>query len=104
MVLLLEKIERGEVVSAPASHEMIEILKRQQYKDGIGRHMTAPVASKSGALDRLRSDVGIVYLPGHRTAMAITCDDMPKPDWSADNPGLLLISELAWILTREPIQ
>ena len=57
MVTLLEKLERGEVVSAAASKEMIAILKRQQYKDGIGRHLPDEwVASKSGALDALRSD------------------------------------------------
>jgi hypothetical protein len=27
--------------------------------------------------------------------MAITVDDMPKPDWSPDNPGSLLIADLA---------
>src|SRR5262249_40696914 len=86
MVALIEKMERGELVSAEASREMIAILKRQQYKDGIGRRTgELPVASKSGSLDRLRSDVGIVYSPGGRIAIAITCDDLPKVDYSADN-------------------
>lgn len=100
MVLLLEKIERREVVSAAASTEMVEILKRQQYKDGIGRHLDAPVASKSGALDHLRSDVGIAYTPGGRIAIAITVDDMPKVDYSPDNAGNVLISALADSLVR----
>ena len=30
--------------------------------------------------------------------MAITVDGMPKPDWSPDNPGLLMIADLAKIL------
>jgi hypothetical protein len=30
--------------------------------------------------------------------MAITVDDMPKPDWSPDNVGSLLIADLAKIL------
>lgn len=37
MVLLLEKPEGGEALSAGASKEMIAILKRQQHKDCIGR-------------------------------------------------------------------
>lgn len=97
MVQLLEKLERGQVVSPAASHEMIEILKREQYKDGIGRHLD-PVASKGGALDHLRSDVGIVYTPGGRIAMAITVDDLPDVDYSPDNKGNLLISDLARLL------
>ncbi len=100
MVKLLEMIERGQVVSREASDEMIAILKRQQYKEGLGRNMpdTIPVASKSGALDRLRSDVGIVYTRRGRIAMAITVDDMGFVGYVVDNPGLLLIWKLSQIL------
>ncbi len=98
MVMLLEKIELGRVVSPAASKEMIAILKRQQYKDGIGRHVSDAVASKSGSLDHLRSDVGIVYTKGGRIALAITVDDMPGIDYSADNVGNLAISKLTGIL------
>lgn len=99
MVLLLEKIERGEVVSAEASRQMIEILKRQQYRDGIGRRLAGlEVASKSGALDRLRSDVGIVYAPGGRLAIAATCEDLPEVDYSPDNIGNRFISKITGLL------
>lgn len=102
MVLLLEKLERGEVVSPEASREMIEILKRQQYKEGIGRRLGhLPVASKSGALDRLRADAGIIYAPGGRLALAITCDDLPEIDYSPDNAGNRLISKLTGLLLEE---
>jgi len=96
MVMLLEKIENGEVVSTAASKEMIAILKRQRYQEGIARTFDGtPVASKSGALEALRSDVGIVYSKRGRIAMAITVDGMKKSNWTVDNPGHLLISELA---------
>ena len=100
MVRLLEKLENGEVVSREASKEMIEILKRQQYKDGIGRGLldTVPSASKSGALDRLRSDVGIIYTRRGRIAMAITVDDMLEVTYTPENPGLHLIWKLSQIL------
>lgn len=102
MVELLAKIHRGEAVSRAASKEMIEVLKRQQYKDGIGRHMgDIEVASKSGALDHLRSDAGIVYSQAGPIAMAITCEDIPKVDYGADNEGLLLISKLAEIIVDD---
>lgn len=96
MVSLLERIERGEIVSAKASQEIIGILKRQQLKEGIGRRLDArmPVASKSGALDALRSDVGIVYSPAGRIVIAVTVDGMPKIDYSFDNIGNLLIADL----------
>nr|MBA3770519.1 serine hydrolase [Blastocatellia bacterium] len=100
MVKLLEKLERGEVVSKEASGEMIAILKCQQYKDGIGRAVPdfVAVASKSGALDRLRSDVGIIYTRRGRIAMAITIDDMRVVTYDEENPGLAMIWKLSQIL------
>ncbi|HXG83153.1 MAG TPA: serine hydrolase [Pyrinomonadaceae bacterium] len=100
MVKLLEMLERGEVVSKEASAEMINILKRQQFKDGIGRGLpdTVPSASKSGALDRLRADVGIVYTRRGRIAMAITTDDMMEVTYTQKNPGLEMLWRLSQIL------
>lgn len=99
MVELLALLDQGRVVSAEDSREMLAILERQQYKDGIGRKLSEyRVASKSGALDALRSDVGIVTTPKGKVAMAITVDGMKQPDWTEDNPGLLLIARLARLL------
>lgn len=96
MVRLLEMLHRGQVVSAAASQEIIAILKRQQFKDGIGRRIEAqmPVASKSGSLDALRSDVGLVYRPKGLLAIAVTVDGLPQIDYSPDNPGNILIADL----------
>lgn len=102
MVSLLEKLYRGELVNKAASEEMIEILKRQRDRNGIGRDMKdVTVASKSGALEHLRSDVGIIYSKGGPVAMAITIDNIRDVNWTSDNPGLLLLSQLSEILTEE---
>jgi len=100
MVRLLEMLEKGEVVSKEASADMIDVLKRQQLKDGIGRGMadTAPVASKSGALNRFRADVGIVYTTRGRIAMAVYIDDMRVVAYDQENPGLHMIWKLSQIL------
>lgn len=99
MVTILEKLERGEIVSADQSREMIAILKRCQDGSGIRRRMGGlPVANKTGSLDALRSDVGIVYSKSGRIAMAITVDGMPKVDYTPDNVGSALIADLAKIL------
>ena len=101
MVLLLEKIERGEVVSKEASKEMIELMKREQVRFAIGRSQwDTPLASKYGALDRLRSSIGILYTKQGRIAMAITVDDMPEVKWSVDNPGYLVMSRLSELLVE----
>jgi len=81
MVALLEKLHRGEIVSPEASREMLAILGRQQYKDCIGRYLGRyRVMSKSGSLDALRSDAGIVVTPRGPIAMAMTVDAMPWVD------------------------
>ena len=100
MVRLLEMLENGQVVSKEASNEMLNIMKRQQYKDGIGRGLpdTIQSASKSGALDRLRSDVGIIYTRRGRIALAITTDDMMEVSYTEENPGLKMLWKLSQIL------
>jgi len=99
MVAILERLERGEIVSPAASKEMIELMKREQTKDGIWRELwQTPTATKSGALDALRSNVGIIYHQRGRIALAVTCDDMPEPNWTADNPAFLLMSRLSEII------
>ena len=99
MVALLEKLERGEVVSPAASKEMLELMKREQGTNGLWREQwRVPKATKSGALDALRSNLGIIYHPRGRIAIAITCSEMPEPNWTVDNPALLLMSRLSEVL------
>ena len=100
MVRLVEMMETGKLVSKEASAEMIAIMRRQQLKDGIGRGVpdSVPVASKSGALDRFRADVGIVYTRRGRIAMAIYIDDMRVVAYDQENPGLAMIWKLSQIL------
>ncbi|HLH15828.1 MAG TPA: serine hydrolase [Bryobacteraceae bacterium] len=105
MVTILERLDRGEIVSPQASKEILAIMKRCQDTQGFRRHFEN-VANKTGALDALRSEVGIIYTKSGRVAMAITVDGIPKPDWTPDNPGLLLIADISKIvvdgLTKEP--
>jgi formylglycine-generating enzyme required for sulfatase activity/beta-lactamase class A len=99
MVRLLEMLVQGKIVDADQSLAILAILKRQQYKDGLGRRIDEEtVASKSGSLDRLRSDVGIVTAERSKIAIAITVDDMPLKDYSPENAGSRLIGELTPLL------
>jgi beta-lactamase class A len=99
MVRLLEKIYRGELVNKPASEEMLRVLKRQRDHDCLGRDLKdVTIASKSGSLGGLRSDVGIIFSKRGSIAMAATVDGMPEPNWTPDNPGSLLISALSEIV------
>jgi beta-lactamase class A len=99
MVLVMEKLERGEIISPALSKEMIDLMKREQDRNAIGRaQWNVPLASKYGALDKLRSAVGILYTKKGKIALAISCDDMPETMWSVDNPAYLLMSKLSEII------
>ena len=99
MATILEKLERGEIVSPEASKEILAILQRCQDGNGVKRRLAGmSIANKTGALDALRSEVALVRSPAGPIAMAITVDGMPKPDWTPDNPGLLLIADLARLI------
>jgi beta-lactamase class A len=96
MVRLLEMLEQGKVVDPESSRLVLQMLERQQYKDGIGRKLEQfRVASKSGSLDALRSDVGIVHTPHGRIAIAITVDGLPQIDYSPDNAAQKWIGEVS---------
>ncbi|HNY42060.1 MAG TPA: class A beta-lactamase-related serine hydrolase [Bryobacteraceae bacterium] len=105
MVQLVEMLALGKIVSPDASKGILATLDRQRYKDGIGRRLgDLPVASKSGGLDALRSDVALVTTPKGRIAMAITVDGLKKIDYSADNAGQILIADLARQIVDELVR
>ncbi|MDP9169650.1 MAG: class A beta-lactamase-related serine hydrolase [Acidobacteriota bacterium] len=104
MVSLLERLYRGELVSKEASAAMLDIMKKQIWRDGMPRRFDSvgvDVADKPGALEHLRSDVGIVYAKAGPVAIAITCEDIPKGDWSPDNAGYLFIADVSKLLVEE---
>jgi beta-lactamase class A len=66
-------------------HEMVMLMEKLEN-------------GEAGALDALRSNVGIIYSKRGRIAMAITCDQMPEVDWTADNAGYYMLSRLSQLL------
>ena len=65
LLVLFEKLAKGEAVDAKADAEMVAILKRQKFKDGIPSGMPpgTPIAHKTGTITRIHHDAGIVYGP-----------------------------------------
>lgn len=63
LMALLDAIARGQAVSRDASRAMSDILRMQQFNDGIpaGLPPTVPVAHKMGNITRIHHDAGIVY-------------------------------------------
>ena len=63
LMVLMEKIARGQAVSAAASRQMADILRMQQFNDAIpaGLPPGTPVGHKTGSITRIHHDAAIVY-------------------------------------------
>jgi beta-lactamase class A len=63
--LLLEALSSGKAVDADSSRQMVEILKRQTFNDGIpaGVPSGVAVAHKTGEITKIYHDAAIVYAP-----------------------------------------
>lgn len=65
LMVLLDRIGRGQAVDPESDAAMIEILKRQRFNDAIPAGLPAgtPVAHKTGNITRIHHDAAIVYAP-----------------------------------------
>jgi len=73
---LLEKLERGEVVSPEASRQMIEIMKRCQTgkrRIRAGLPDKVALAHKTGTQLKRICDLGIMYLPDEQPVVFAVC-------------------------------
>ena len=63
MAIIMEKIYKAEILNTKHSSLAIDIMKRQLHKDTIGRYLEKDfiIANKTGELDGLNHDIGIVY-------------------------------------------
>jgi beta-lactamase class A len=63
LLVLLEAIATGRAVSPEASRQMVEVLERQHFSDGIpaGLPPGTVVAHKTGSITRIQHDAAIVF-------------------------------------------
>ena len=63
LAVLLKKLAKGKAVDARSDAEMVAILKRQKFNDGIpaGVPEGTPVAHKTGSITKINHDAAIVY-------------------------------------------
>ena len=63
LLVLLEALAHGKAVSAAADKEMVAVLERQTFNDGIPAGVPAGtvVAHKTGSITRIQHDAAIVY-------------------------------------------
>ncbi len=101
MLALLTLIAKRRLGNAATSEEIEHILSGQIYHDGIPRLLPYDwsYAGKTGAVDGIRNDVGVISSPdGRRFALAVFCQNVTDLRWTAENQGLLTIARIARLL------
>lgn len=68
LMIIFEHLAKGTVVSKQACDSMIQILLNQQLREKIPAKLPpdVKVANKTGSIDKISHDSGIVYLPDGR--------------------------------------
>lgn len=68
LMLVMEAIAAGKASSKAACQEMIRILRRQTFRNGIpaGVPQDVPVGNKTGSITGMEHDAAIVFPPGRK--------------------------------------
>ena len=83
LMVIFEKLAKGEVVSQEASQQMIDILLDQRFNDIIPAYLPkeVKVAHKTGSITGVHHDSGIVYLPdGRQYVLVLLSKNLPDFD------------------------
>lgn len=94
---LLEKIQNGTAVSAPASAAMLKHLEANNDKEMLVRFLPpgTKVAHKTGAVTEVRTDAGLITMPDKSViAICVLTADNEDQRWVLDNQGQLTIARI----------
>jgi beta-lactamase class A len=94
---LMLAIGRRRAVSQAASMAMLDILRREQSSEIVGRFPPPrwKVASKSGSLPGIRNDVAYVEGAGARYAVALMSRGCADSRFSVDNEATVCLARIA---------
>jgi beta-lactamase class A len=101
MVVLLDAMYRRNLVDTAASEAMVNVLKGQFYDDVIPRLLPTSeckefaVAHKSGFIDEINTDAGLVLSDKLDMAIGIFVDKHPDRDEGINNMGKLLAAHVS---------
>jgi beta-lactamase class A len=104
MMMLLEKMAKGEIISKEVCDSMIGIMRGQFYLEGAARWLpfmedsTLWIANKTGSLDDRKIDVGIVSSSGGTYVYAIFCDESKDLGEQMDNKATLAVAKVSRLL------
>lgn len=103
MAGILEAIDRCDLGDNALCARMIDIMEHQFWRNGIPHYLedadttevASHVANKTGSLNRVRNDVGIVYTKDGPIVIAAFTYDNQDQSWTPENEAELLIARMA---------
>jgi beta-lactamase class A len=103
MAGILESIERCYLGDQKLCSRMVDILQHQFWRNGIPHYLedtdttevVSWIANKTGSLDRVRNDVGIVYTKNGPIVISAFTYENADTSWKPENEGELLIARMA---------
>ena len=106
MAGILESINRCDLGDPKLCARMIDIMEHQFWRNGIPHYLedadttevASHVANKTGSLDHVRNDVGIVYTKDGPIVIAAFTYDNADTSWTPENEAELLIARLAKVI------
>ncbi len=99
---MMESIDRCDLGDAELCKKMLDILKKQQYRDALPRfietsdtsEVPSAIANKTGSLDALRADVALVYTKNGKIVISAFTYENKDQRWNADNEGTMTLAKL----------
>jgi len=102
MVLLMEKIFRGQALDQTSSNRMVRLLGRNYWDEEAISEIPSSVfiASKNGAVDESRSETLLVMAPSSPYIFSIITKNQADQSWEPGNEGWVLSRKLSALLWK----
>ncbi|MCA9234961.1 MAG: membrane dipeptidase [Planctomycetales bacterium] len=96
-VALLEMLATGKLASEKSCAAMLEHLYACEAHSGLPRFLPAGVkiAHKTGAVNKVRTDAGLIDLPGGRLAICVLTNNNADESWGDRNAAEVLCARIA---------
>lgn len=103
MAAILESIDRCDLGDRTLCAKMVDIMEHQFWRNCIPHYLedsdttevASHIANKTGSLDHVRNDVGIVYTKDGPIVISAFTYDNADTSWTPENEGELLIARMA---------
>ena len=103
MAGILESIERCDLGDRKLCARMVDIMQHQFWRNCIPHYLedadttevASHIANKTGSLDHVRNDVGIVYTKNGPIVISAFTYENADASWTPENEAELLIARLA---------